>query len=385
MTVGVIIVAAGRGSRMGVQVPKQLLDLGGRTMLRRSVDAFDTHPAIEEIVVVLPADLVGEGPALVGQTSRACRFVAGGERRQDSVRHGLSEMSPGVEVVLIHDAARPFADVALIDRVIAGAVEAGAALPAVPARDTVKRVDLDRLLVTETLPRGQIWLAQTPQGFQREVLAAMMAASKADLDVTDEAMLAERMGHPVRIVRGDDRNVKITTPEDLAAARGALAPALRVGTGYDLHRLVEGRPLVLAGVTVPFERGPLGHSDGDVLCHSLTDAVLGAAGAGDIGHHFPNTDPQWKDAAGLELLARAAAIVREAGFRVTSVDVTVILERPKLVSHIALMRARLAGVLGVPIDAIGVKGKTNEGVDSIGRGEAIAAHAVAVLAAGARP
>jgi 2-C-methyl-D-erythritol 4-phosphate cytidylyltransferase/2-C-methyl-D-erythritol 2,4-cyclodiphosphate synthase len=384
MTVGVIIVAGGRGSRMGASTPKQLLDLGGRSLLRRSVDAFDAHPAIRELVVVLPAELVPDGPRLVGPTARTCEFVAGGQRRQDSVREGLARISPDVDIILIHDAARPFADAALIDRVIAAAAEAGAAVPAMPARDTVKRIDLDRSLVAETLPREQIWLAQTPQGFQREVLSTMMRASDGGIEFTDEAMLAERMGHPVRVVEGDPRNVKITTAEDLAAARAALAPAPRVGTGYDLHRLVEGRPLVLAGVIVPFDRGPLGHSDGDVVCHALIDAIFGAAGAGDIGRHFPNSDPRWKDASGLDLLTRAIALVHEQGFRVTSADVTVILERPKLAPHVDAIRCRLAEALGLPAGAVSVKGKTNEGVDSVGRGEAIAAHAVAVLRGDAR-
>jgi 2-C-methyl-D-erythritol 2,4-cyclodiphosphate synthase len=181
-------------------------------------------------------------------------------------------------------------------------------------------------------------------------------------------------------VPGDERNIKITTADDLAAARERLASTVRAGTGYDLHRLVEGRPLVLAGVTLPFDRGPLGHSDGDVLCHSLIDAMLGAAGQGDIGRHFPNTDPQWRDAAGLDLLARASAIVRAAGFAVTNVDVSVLLERPKLAPHLDDIRARLARVLGLPVDRVSVKGKTNEGVDAVGRGEAIAAHAIAIVA-----
>jgi 2-C-methyl-D-erythritol 4-phosphate cytidylyltransferase / 2-C-methyl-D-erythritol 2,4-cyclodiphosphate synthase len=379
MSVGVIIVAAGRSERMGATVPKPLLDLGGKTMLQRSVEAFDRHPGVSELVVVLPAALVGDGPSLVGPTSRACRFVAGGERRQDSVRHGMDALSQKADPILVHDAARPFAGRDVIDRVIAAALEGGAAVPAVPARDTVKRVDVERQAVAATLPRGEIFLAQTPQGFSRRVLQDAIAAGGGGLDATDDAMLAERAGHVVRIVAGDERNVKITTPEDLAASRAALSPVPRVGTGYDLHRLVEGRTLVLAGVALPFERGPQSHSDGDVLCHALIDALFGAAGAGDIGQHFPNTDPRWKDAPGLDLLGRAVEIVRARGWRVSSVDVTVILERPKLVPHLEEIRARLATVLGVGADRVSVKAKTNEGVDAVGRGEAIAAHAVAVL------
>src|SRR5204862_1221958 len=196
-----------------------------------------------------------------------------------------------------------------------------AALPATASRDTVKRVDPDKRFVAETLPRAQIWLAQTPQGFRREVLRAAMAGQAADSMPTDEAMLVERAGHPVRIVEGDESNVKITTPDDLLAARARLTGTPRVGTGYDLHRLVEGRPLVFAGVVVPFSHGPFGHSDGDVVCHALIDAMLGACAAGDIGQHFPNNDPRWKGAPGLDLLARTMAIVREKGFEVASADI----------------------------------------------------------------
>ncbi|HYN08207.1 MAG TPA: 2-C-methyl-D-erythritol 4-phosphate cytidylyltransferase [Vicinamibacterales bacterium] len=384
MSVGVIIVAAGRGTRVGAAVPKQLLGLGGRSILRRSVDVFDRHPTIDALVVVLPAELVDEGPALVGRTDRPCRFVAGGARRQDSVRLGLQALPSSIDLVLVHDAARPFADTALIDRVIAAAGASGAAIPAVPARDTVKRVDPDRQTVTATLPRDEIWLAQTPQGFRRDVLTSAVALGDTGVEGTDEAVLVERTGHAVRVVPGAERNVKITTSDDLTAAREAVATGPRAGTGYDLHRLVAGRPLVLAGVTLPFDRGPLGHSDGDVLCHALIDAMLGAAAKGDIGRHFPNTDPQWRNAAGLDLLAHACAILQEAGLVVTNADVTVVLEQPKLAPHLDEIRARLAGVLGLPIDRVSVKGKTNEGVDAVGRGEAIAAHAIALVAPGAR-
>lgn len=376
--IGAVIVAAGRGTRLGGDVPKQLLDLGGQSLLQRSIAAFDTHPAIAEIAVVLPAELVDRGRELAGPVRRPMRVVAGGARRQDSVRLGVEGLSPDVDLILIHDAARPFVGAALIDRVIAGAAEAGAALPALPCRDTVKRVDATRAVVTSTLPREEIWLAQTPQGFRRDVMAQVLAHSDR-VDATDEAMLAERAGVEVRVVPGDFGNIKITTMDELSAARSAMNGSPRVGTGYDLHRLADGRPLVLAGVHIPFERGPLGHSDGDVVCHAIVDALLGAAAAGDIGRHFSNIDPRWKDAAGLDLLARAAAILEASGCAAASVDVTVVLERPKLASHIDAIRTALAGVLGIAIDRVSVKAKTNEGVDAVGRGEAIAAHAVAVV------
>jgi 2-C-methyl-D-erythritol 2,4-cyclodiphosphate synthase len=201
------------------------------------------------------------------------------------------------------------------------------------------------------------------------------------MDATDEAALAELAGYPVRVVSGDPGNVKITTADDLEAARRRLAPARtgRMGLGYDLHRLVAGRALVLGGVTVPSERGALGHSDADVICHATTDAVLGAAALGDIGHHFPDSDPQWKGARSVELLAKAVALVVSRGYEVGNVDVTVVLEAPKLRAFMDEIRASLSAALGIPIDRVSVKAKTNEGVDAVGRGEAIAAHAIAVL------
>jgi 2-C-methyl-D-erythritol 4-phosphate cytidylyltransferase/2-C-methyl-D-erythritol 2,4-cyclodiphosphate synthase len=383
MSVGVVIVAAGRGLRLGAPVPKQFLDVGGRTMLQRSVDVFDREPAVDEVVVVVPADSVADGPAMVGPTSRPVRIVAGGERRQDSVRHGVRTLGAGVDTVLIHDAARPFVDAGLIRRVIRGVAEHGVVVPAVQARDTVKRVKPGGTTVDETIAREEIWLAQTPQGFRRAVIDEALALGAGDLVATDDVFLAERLGHPVTVVQGSEQNVKVTTEDDLAVARGRLALP-RVGTGYDLHCLVEGRLLVLAGVAIPHDRGPLGHSDGDVVCHALVDAMLGAAGAGDIGQHFSNADPRWKDAPGLDLLERAKTIVARSGYRVASADVTVVLERPKLAPHLDAIRQALARVLGLPVDAVSVKAKTNEGVDAVGRGDAVASHAVAVLDRAAR-
>jgi 2-C-methyl-D-erythritol 4-phosphate cytidylyltransferase/2-C-methyl-D-erythritol 2,4-cyclodiphosphate synthase len=378
MTLGVVIVAAGRGARLGGTVPKQLLDLGGQTILQRSVAAFDAVPA-SALVVVLPPELVERGPAIVGPSAHPCRLVAGGERRQDSVQCGVQALPSDVDLVLVHDAARPFVPTDLVERVATAAWQAGAAVPAVPARDTVKRVHPGTSVVADTIARDEVWLAQTPQGFRRDVLNAALAGGLSGADATDEATLAERAGFAVAVVPGDEGNVKITTAADLEAARRRFAGAPRVGTGYDLHRLERERPLVIAGVTLPSPVGPLGHSDGDVVCHALTDALLGAAGAGDIGQHFPNTDSRWKDAPGLDLLARAVAILSEAGWRPASADVTVVLERPRLAPHVPEIRVRLAAALGLDVSAVSVKGKTNEGVDSVGRGEAIAAHAVAVV------
>ena len=384
MHVTAIIAAAGSGRRVGAAKPKQMLDIGGVSMLHHSVRAFVAHPRISEVILVLPEDagaVMLDSLALAGVEH--LRAVTGGARRQDSVANAFDQVSPDSDVVLIHDAARPFVSAALIDRTIAAAMTHGAAIAAVASRDTVKRVSDG--VIRESIPRDTVYLAQTPQGFRREVLAAAVAAGRAGIEATDEAALAEGAGYPVHVVEGESGNVKITTAEDVEAARqrmrgGSVAPAWqRVGTGYDLHRLVEGRRLVIGGVHIPFDRGAQGHSDGDVACHAATDAILGAASLGDIGRHFPDTDPQWKDADSLVFLSEAAQLVRARGYAIANLDITVILERPKIKDAIDAMRARLAAALGIHPSAVSVKGKTNEGVDAVGRGEAIAAHAVALL------
>ena len=385
MHVTAIIAAAGAGRRLGAAKPKQLIDIGGGTMLQHSVTAFLRHPRISEVIVVMPAEQTAL--ACLGEVAdvQRLRAVKGGERRQDSVANGFDAVAAASDIVLIHDAARPFVTAELIDRTIDAASQHGAAIAALQSRDTVKRVD-ERGTIVVTLAREAIYLAQTPQGFRRDVLARAIAVGRSGVEATDEALLAERAGYAVHVVEGDPGNVKITTEEDLAAARartsaGKPARTGRAGTGYDLHRLVEGRPLVIAGVTLPFEKGPLGHSDGDVACHAATDAILGAASLGDIGRRFPDTDPRWKNADSVELLREAARMVRAAGYEVGNVDITVILERPKIKDHIDEMRARVAGALGADVSRVSIKGKTNEGVDAIGRGEAIAAHAVALIRA----
>jgi 2-C-methyl-D-erythritol 4-phosphate cytidylyltransferase / 2-C-methyl-D-erythritol 2,4-cyclodiphosphate synthase len=384
MRVTAIIAAAGAGKRLGSTAPKQLLDLGGKTILARSVEAFEGHPSISDIVVVLPPDLASAGAeSYLGPTSRPVVVAAGGARRQDSVANAFAVVDPSAEIVLIHDAARPFVPPEVIDRTIEAAGTFGAAVAAIEASDTVKRVERhpNGALVVETIPRSTIFLAQTPQGFRREVLADAVALGRSGVEATDEASLAERAGHPVHIVAGDPGNVKITTERDLMAARIRIeaAQSARVGTGYDLHRLVEGRPLVVGGVTIPSGRGPVAHSDGDVACHAVTDAVLGAGNLGDIGRHFPDSDPKWNGASSVDLLRQATALAAAAGFDVLNVDVTVILETPKLRDHIEAMKAVMADALGVDPSRVSIKGKTNEGLDAVGRGEAIAAHAVALL------
>ena len=387
MFISAIIAAGGRGQRFGGSVPKQLLTIGGQSALERSVALFLEHPQIDELIVALPAELVSEPPPYLRAAAKPIRIVAGGARRQDSVQNAVRAVADQADLVVIHDAARPFASLALISRTIAAAVESGAALAAMPARDTVKRATGTRTrFVSETIPREAVYLAQTPQAFKRRVLRDALALGGDGADVTDEATLAERAGHPVRLVEGEQTNIKLTTPEDLPVvdtiARGreaARACLVRVGTGYDLHRLVEGRTLVLGGIAVPFERGALGHSDADVVCHSAIDAILGAAAMGDIGRHFPDADPQWQDASSVDLLRRAVALVSRAGYDVVNIDVTVVLERPKIRGYVDAMRQAVADAIGITTDQVSIKGKTNEGVDAVGRGEAVAAHATALL------
>ncbi len=380
-----IIAAAGQGRRLGADRPKQLLDLCGRSILQRSVDAFVRSDRVDGIVVVLPPELAASGASgevRLEPASKPIAIVAGGPRRQDSVANGFDDVAGRADVVVIHDAARPLVSEALIARTIDAAAESGAALAALAARDSVKQASGDGPFVGATLARETIYLAQTPQAFRAGVLGDAIALGRSGVEATDEAALAERAGHRVRLVEGEARNLKITTEDDLMLARflmGAPVGVPRVGTGYDLHRLVDGRPLVLAGVRIASERGPLGHSDGDVVCHALVDAILGGASAGDIGRLFPDTDPRWKDAPGLDLLGRAVGAVGAAGFAVENVDVVVLLERPKIGPHVAAIRASLAGVLGIDETRVSVKGKTHEGVDAVGRGEAIAAHAVALV------
>lgn len=398
MYVSAIIAAGGHGRRVGAGVPKQLLDLAGRPMLRWSIDAFLACDRVSEVVVVVPPEWADAPPACLRVPG--VRVVVGGERRQDSVANGFDAVSTRSDVVLIHDAARPFVDAAMIGRAIDAAAETGAAIVAVPARDTIKWSPAemgsaaggqprgDRRVIERTLPRESIFLAQTPQAFRRHVLREAVALGRAGVEGTDEAALAEQAGHQVRLVEGSARNIKVTTAEDFAIAKALLemtndtrtdASGFRIGSGYDLHRLVEGRPLILGGVTIPFDRGLAGHSDADVLCHAITDAILGGAAAGDIGQLFPDTDDRWRGASSVELLRQAVDLVRARGFRIVNLDATVIAERPKLGAHRASIAASLASVIGVPDSVVSVKAKTNEGEDATGRGEAIAVHAVALL------
>jgi 2-C-methyl-D-erythritol 4-phosphate cytidylyltransferase / 2-C-methyl-D-erythritol 2,4-cyclodiphosphate synthase len=379
--VSAIIAAGGRGSRFGGSQPKQLQMLAGVPILQRTIDAFLQGYAFDEVVVAVPSELAANPPSYLDRVI----VVEGGERRQDSVANAFRAVAPSSQIIVIHDAARPLVSSALIERTIDTASKHGAAIAALQARDTVKRSDESRM-IRGTIPRDQIFLAQTPQAFRIGVLRDALAIASQATDATDEAMLAEAAGHHVHLVDGDPRNLKITTPDDLEMAERLIAtksPAatMRIGNGYDLHRLVSGRPLILGGITIPHEKGLDGHSDADAVCHALTDAILGAASAGDIGRHFPDTDAAFKGANSMELLKRAVAVVRAAGYAVSNVDVVVVAQQPKLSPHIDAMRVSLARAMGIEPQQVSVKGKTNEGLDATGLGEAIAVHAVALITA----
>jgi 2-C-methyl-D-erythritol 4-phosphate cytidylyltransferase/2-C-methyl-D-erythritol 2,4-cyclodiphosphate synthase len=387
MQVTAIIAAAGEGRRMASRLPKQFIEIGGVSLLQRSLTAFCGVPRISEIIVVTRADAVAEVSRSIAAPGKVTSVIAGGATRQASVAAAFDRVSAGAAYVMVHDAARPFVSAALIERTLDAAIDCGAAIAALPASDTVKLAAStdDGPFVSRTIPRGEVYLAQTPQAFRRDILAAAVLLGRGGAVATDESALAELGGSKVRLVEGDPLNFKVTTESDLAVSR-ALAGAddrsaeMRAGTGYDLHRLVEGRPLILGGVTIPSDRGALGHSDADVVCHAVTDAVLGAACAGDIGRHYPDTDATWKDASSIKLLRGCVEHVASLGYRVINVDVSVVLERPKIAPHIAAIQQSLASALGIEPGRVSVKGKTNEGLDAVGRGDAIAAHAVALLA-----
>jgi 2-C-methyl-D-erythritol 4-phosphate cytidylyltransferase/2-C-methyl-D-erythritol 2,4-cyclodiphosphate synthase len=371
-----LVVAAGQGIRAGGEVPKQYRRLGGRPVLRHSLATFAGHPRIDAVRVVVAA---GHGP-LYARAARGLALlepVEGGPSRQASVRLGLESLAADPpDLVLIHDGARPFASPALIDRVVAALDRHPAVLPALPVVDSLRRTRGERVL--EDVDRADLVRVQTPQGFAfGAILDAHRRAPAAGFG--DDGAVADWAGLPVVHVPGEEGNVKLTLPEDLEAAERRLAAAAvrRTGQGIDVHRLVPGRRLVLGGLEIPSELGLDGHSDADVVLHALTDALLGTIGAGDIGSHFPPTDPRWRDAESSLFVRHALALLAERGGRVEHVDVTILAERPRIAPHRAAMRARLAELLGLGEEAVSVKATTTEGLGFTGRGEGILASVLA--------
>lgn len=365
-----IIVAAGRGKRLGSSLPKQFLKVRGRTILEMSVEAFEQNKYVDEIFVAANADYCELTEKLCRGFSKLKKIVAGGAERQDSVRAALDCLRGENGIVLVHDAARPFVSEAVINAVIEGTADFGAAIPTVPAKDTIRQVDGtgSRTLQRETLAR-----VQTPQGFRISLLKHAFEKAQAEGFLgTDDASLVERMGINISMVQGEDANRKITTREDLETE-------MRIGTGYDVHRLVEGRPLVLCGEQIPYEKGLLGHSDADVALHALMDAMLGAAGLGDIGKHFPDTDERYRGISSMKLLQKTAELLREAGYFLGNADITIIAQRPKIAGYIPKMRANIAEIMNCDENKINIKGTTTEKLGFVGREEGIASEAVCIL------
>lgn len=380
---GAVVVAAGNSSRMGGEGSKVLLELGGSPVLSWSLRALSACPGIGQIVVVCRAE---DRPAMeraAKEIPLPVAFAEGGKDRQSSVCRGVEALSPEWDYLLIHDGARPLVTPELIGRVCADALEHGAATAAVRSKDTCK---LGELFVEETPPREKLFAIQTPQAFQKDLyLYALNRAEEQGKSYTDDCQLIEAAGGKVKLTQGDYRNVKLTTPEDLPVLRALAGEergernTMRIGYGYDVHRLTEGRKLILAGVELPFEKGLLGHSDADVLTHAAADALLGAAALGDIGKLFPDTDPRYEGADSLKLLGEVCALLFEKGFAIGNLDCTLIAQRPKIAPYLAEMRENLANACGVEVERISVKATTEEGLGFTGAGEGMAASAVALL------
>ena len=398
-TIGIVVVAAGRGERAGASVegPKQYRPIGGQPVIRHGLKVLLSWPRTSRIVAVIHPDDHDLFAAAVKDLDPHGMIVTvhGGATRQQSVLNGLTALEKNnPSFVLIHDAVRPFIDVGFLDH-LAGLLETGskAALPAVPVADTLKRASSG--LITETVDRRGLYAAQTPQAFSyREILAAHRNAAVAtDVEFTDDASIAEWAGIEVSLAEGLPGNVKLTVKRDIELADKRLAdtaptgqnqetnmiPDVRCGNGYDVHQLVEGDGVTLCGVFIPHDKALSGHSDADVALHALTDALLATCGAGDIGDHFPPSDPQWRGAPSRIFLARAAEIVRDHGGTITNADISIIAEKPKVGPHRETMRTNLANILGIALDRCSIKATTNEKIGFIGREEGIAAIATATV------
>ena len=368
-----LIVAGGAGLRAGGSVPKQFVAIAGKPILAHAYAAFANHPAVAETVVVVPAGREEEVAALLG----GARTVAGGASRRESVAQGLAvAASLGATHVLVHDAARPFVSAGVIDRVVAALASHDGATPVLPVVDTLAR---GNAVLGDIVPRANLYRVQTPQGFALDRLITAHAAWPADEEATDDAQMVRRLGGRIALVQGDAMLDKVTHPEDFAKAEARVAFETRSASGFDVHRLEAGEELWLGGVLIPHDKGLSGHSDADVALHALTDALLGTIAAGDIGTHFPPSDPQWRGADSAQFLQHAASLIADRGGRIGFVDLTIICEAPKIGPHRAAMTARIAELLGLATDRVSVKATTTERLGFTGRGEGIAAQAVATV------
>lgn len=378
-----VVVASGRGTRAGLNYNKVFYKLAGRTVLNRCLDALSGSGRLDSIVLVLSADDFPAYTALCreeGCNALVKKVVSGGDTRQKSVKNGLDAVDKDAEIVLIHDGARPFISREMILAVLDDVEKYGSGVISTPVYDTVKVVDAEGYAVA-TPERSTLRAVQTPQGFRyAEIMAAHEEALRLGLTATDDAALYERKYARVKLttIADAERNVKLTTPADFARAERAFAFP-RLGTGYDVHRLVEGRKLILCGVEVPYEKGLLGHSDADVALHALMDAMLGAAALGDIGHLFPDHDDRYKGISSLILLAETAKALEKAGFVLYNADITIVCQKPKLAPYIGQMRQNIADQLAVPVSAISVKATTTEKLGFEGEGLGISAQAVATV------
>ncbi len=383
--IAAIIVAAGRGVRAGGDIPKQYRWIAGEPVLRTTLVGFTSHPGVDAVQTVIhPQDQGMFLAAVAGLDPPPAAPVFGGATRQASVRAGLEAIGAAApDIVLIHDAARPFVSSGLIDRAITAGQRHGAAVPAIAIADTVKRIDA-AAIVTETLDRSRLRMVQTPQVFAFAMImdAHRRAAAAGRDDFTDDAALAEWAGHRVAVFEGEAGNVKLTTEEDFARAEALHSAALgdvRVGNGFDVHVFADGDHVMLGGIRIPHSHGVSGHSDADVALHALVDAILGALAEGDIGAHFPPSDPQWKGAASERFLAFACERVRARGGVIGNLDVTIVCETPRIGPHRDAMRARIAAIAGVAVARVAVKATTSEKLGFTGRGEGIVAMATATL------
>jgi 2-C-methyl-D-erythritol 4-phosphate cytidylyltransferase / 2-C-methyl-D-erythritol 2,4-cyclodiphosphate synthase len=381
--VAAVVVAGGRGLRAGGETPKQYRTLAGIPVIRASLALFATHPDIGAVQPVIHGD-DADAFARASEGLDVLVPVLGGATRQGSVRAGLEALAPlAPEIVLVHDAARPFASAALVSRAVAAAAATRAAVPALAVSDTVKQVDA-RGRVTATLDRSQLVTVQTPQAFRFSLLreAHRRAAEAGSTDFTDDAALAEWAGIAVSVFAGEAANVKLTTPEDFARAEAGHLSALadvRTGSGFDVHAFGDGDHVMLGGVRIPHTHGVIGHSDADVALHALTDAVLGALADGDIGHHFPPSDPQWRGASSDRFLAFACARVCARAGMIAHLDVTVVCEAPRVGPHRDAMRARIAEIAGIALNRVAIKATTSETLGFTGRREGIVAMATATI------
>ncbi|MBR1970082.1 MAG: 2-C-methyl-D-erythritol 2,4-cyclodiphosphate synthase [Clostridia bacterium] len=376
MKVSAIILAAGSGSRMGTD--KMLYSLLGKSVIIHTIEKFLRCERVDEIIVVASENNINIIKEEIKNNSISnCKVITGGKERGESSYKGIKEAMG--EYVLIHDGARPLITPEVINSVVDGALKYGASAPGCTPKDTVKKTADG--FVNETFKRSELVNIQTPQGFKKT--AIIKAYEKIGFNETDDCAVIEKAGERVYVCEGSYENIKITTPMDIVVAENIIkkerGACMRIGTGFDTHKLTEGRKLIIGGVEIPFEKGLLGHSDADVLVHAIIDALLGAAALGDIGSHFPDTDEAYKGISSIELLERTAKLLLENGYTVSNIDSTIIVQKPKMAPHIDAMRENIAKALGIDVNFVSVKAKTNEHMGFTGRGEGIEARAVALL------